>query len=314
MAEGEVVRITVVEGTPSGANFLPMWRLLTAAGQPATACGAFDIAQTRDCGPLAAAGSPYRIEVADHLLDDTGTYHVHFQRLTLPCDGPALTCDIPATGTITDPAESDLHSLTVAEGEIVRITVVEGAPSGANFLPQWRLLTAAGLPAAACGTFDIAQTRDCGPLAAAGSPYRIEVADHLLDDTGTYHIHFQRLTLPCDSPELTCDIPVAGTISNPAESDLFSVNVAEGEVIRISVIEGTPSGANFLPMWRLLTAAGQPATACGPSTSPRRVIAARSRRPAFPIGSRSPIISSTTPAPIRSSSSGSRCRAGRPRS
>ena len=207
VAEGEIVRISVVTGSPSGVNFQPMWRLLSASGLPADGCGAFDIAQSRDCGPLPAAGSPYRIEVADQLQDDTGTYQVHFQRLTLPCDSPELTCHVPATGTISNPAESDMYSFNAAEGEIVRISVVAGSPSGANFQPTWRLLTAAGQPTADCGTFDIARSRDCGPLAAADSPYRIEVADQHQDDTGTYQVHFQRLTLPCDSPELTCDVP-----------------------------------------------------------------------------------------------------------
>ena len=79
VAEGELVEITVLNGTPAGSNFNAQWRLLTATGAPAASCGGFNDAVhgfdlQRDCGPLPASGNPYQIEVQDQGLNDTGTY------------------------------------------------------------------------------------------------------------------------------------------------------------------------------------------------------------------------------------------------
>lgn len=271
----EVVRIGVIEVTPSDPNFAPNWRLLDASGSPVATCGTFTTTEERDCGVLPLTGSPFRIEVQDSGLNDVGTYRIHLQRLGagVSCDDVALACDQGIAGSIDDPIDTDLLSFDSAAGEIVRVTVLEDTPSGADFTPTWRLLDAAGHPVGACGNFSTGVTRECGPLPPAGNPFRIQVADSGLNDTGLYVAILQRLSAQraCDSDALPCDTVQQFEIETIGDSDLLSLSIIEGEVVRLSVVEGTPADPSFAPNWRLLDATGAPAQTCGTfSTSSSR--------------------------------------------
>src|SRR5205823_2183396 len=270
IAEGELVEITVLNGTPAGSNFNAQWRLLTATGAPAASCGGFNDAVhgfdlQRDCGPLPASRNPYQIEVQDQGLNDTGTYVAFLQRLTAAaaCETTPITCDAPVSAPLSPAVDSDLLRFNVAEGELVEITVLNGTPAGSNFNAQWRLLTATGAPAASCGGFNDAVhgfdlQRDCGPLPASGNPYQIEVQDQGLNDTGTYVAFLQRLTAA-----VACESMLDCVIDDAVESDLGRFPVTDGQTVQITVLNGTPAGSNFNAQWRLLTATGAPAASCG---------------------------------------------------
>src|SRR5262249_12319927 len=72
------------------------WRLLDRTGAP-TDCESFGSA---DCLDLAAARSPYRIEVRDFANDAPGSYMIRLNRLNAPCTcgdgvvGVGEDCDI----------------------------------------------------------------------------------------------------------------------------------------------------------------------------------------------------------------------------
>jgi hypothetical protein len=277
VADGERVQITVVERMPAGVNFAPSWRLITAAGSPASLCGSFTTGPQRDCGPLTAAGNPYRIEIIDHLRDDTGPYAVHVFKLraATACDVVRVGCDAPLVGMIESPLDSDLVEIgSMADGEYLQVTVSRRTPSGPNFAPMWRLLNAAGTPAAACGGFTTGPQRDCGPLSVGGNPYQIQVMDHARDDSGNYAVHVFKLraATACDVATIRCNTPITGTIESALDSDLMRMDpIAEGEYVQITVARQLPSGANFTPRWRLLKGAGTPAPLCGGfTTSPQR--------------------------------------------
>jgi uncharacterized protein (TIGR03437 family) len=123
-----------------------------------------------------------------------------------------LVCDVPVTGTIDNPQESDFFNFNVVEGERVEISVVRGTPSGPNFLPAWRILRADGTPASSCGAYGIGALFDCGPLSAAGNPYRLEVADSGLNDTGAYSVRINFLTTGCPVPVAISLAPASQTI------------------------------------------------------------------------------------------------------
>src|SRR5438445_372720 len=162
-----------------------------------------------------------------------------------------IGCDAALTRSTTDPLQADHFTFNVAEGELVQITVLNGTPAGSNFQAQWRLLNATGAPAASCGDFNAAALgfglqRDCGPLPASGSPYQIEVQDQGLNDTGTYVAFLQRLTAAaaCQPTPITCFPYTTLFRSDPLQADHFTFNVAEGELVQITVLNGTPAGSN----------------------------------------------------------------------
>jgi len=269
--DGGIARVVVAELAGSGPNFAPSWRLIDRAGNPARVCGAFGTAEAADCGPLPAAGNPYRIEIEDGARNDSGAYEVRLQQLPAAgaCEFTPIACDVPQVGTIESAVDGDLLGFRVVEGEVVRVTVLENPGAGPGFAPSWRLLTGFGDPALSCGAFASSTSLNCGPLPAAGNPYRIEIEDNSHDDTGSYTVHLQRLTAAraCDDIELVCDVTHADAIEHVADSDLLSFSVPEGETVRTSIFERVPSGANFNPSWRLLDGAGNPAPDCGAFTT-----------------------------------------------
>ena len=94
---------------------------------------------SRDCGPLPAAGSPYRIEVADQNQDDTGTYQVTFQRLTLSCAATTVVTIVASDPTATE-AGATTGAFTVTRtgattaALTVNYTVAGTATAGSDYV------------------------------------------------------------------------------------------------------------------------------------------------------------------------------------
>jgi len=268
VTEGEIIRISVTEQPGGGAGFNPVWRLLDAHDNPAQDCGgALITAAFSDCGPLPAAGSPYRLIVEDGSRNDIGSYKANLQRLLpeVACDDAVVECDVPTPASISDTSDEDLFHFTVDGCETVRVSIVEAAGTLPNFGPTWRLLDGQGHPARTCGDFATAVDRDCGPLCPSGNPYRIEVEDNTRNEVGDYSVYLQRLTptRDCEGETIVCGTNVEGSIDTNGDSDLFSFRVVEGEIIRVSVAEPPGQPANFNPSWRLVDGEGFPATSCG---------------------------------------------------
>src|SRR2546428_459269 len=139
VANSEIVSIATVVTGPSGPNFNPIWRLLRGNGTVVIGYNPFGL---YDTGSLLASGNPYRIEIVDSNQDDTGGYRVHLQRLTAAaaCEAIPLGCDVPLNGTIEDRVDTDLLSFSVANGEVVSLSLAATSPTGVNFNPYWRLL------------------------------------------------------------------------------------------------------------------------------------------------------------------------------
>jgi disintegrin len=257
LAADGVLRVTVQEDDP--VAFTARWRIFTADGNAAPACGDYRTATATDCGPLPAGD--YRIQVSSASAT-TGGAAIHLQRES-GCASTLLECDQHATDEITSPVDTDLFRFTTAGDEYVRVTVRE---ESGTLQAEWRVLTAAGLPAATCGDFQRALSADCGPL-APGS-YQLEVRDEPVAGTGTYTVHLQRLTAAyaCDGERIGCDQLATGEIVVPVDSDLFRVTLTTVDTLRVWV---SPRSGMVAPEWRLLTAAGVPAMACPEFTTTR---------------------------------------------
>ena len=264
--DGETVSVTVVGEPP----VLAAWRLLKADG---TAVPGFENLYPRgaatDCGPLSAAGSPYRIQVADFSSEATGRYRVYMQRLTAltACEGTGLTCDAGVSDSLQSPVDTDLYSFSVTNGEVVSVTVVGEPPVQA----AWRLLKGSGAPVPG---FEYPGVRPaatiCGPLSAAGNPYRIEVADAGGDDSGRYRVYMERLTAltACESKRLPCDtVIVAEALTDSVATNLYRFD-ANGDVVSISVTPKPGGDPYFEPAWRVIDRAGMPVVGFGGGLNP----------------------------------------------
>ena len=263
--DGETVSVTVVGEPPLQAA----WRVLKADGTPVPG---FEVPGVRaaatDCGPLSAAGSPYRIQVADFNSEATGRYRVYLQRVTAltACEGTSLACGTAVSDSLQSPEDTDLFSFSVANGEIVSVTVVGEPPVQA----AWRLLKGSGAPVPGFGSFiPWPAATSCGPLSAAGSPYRIQVADAGNNDTGRYRVYLQRLTAvtACGSTPLPCDTVITATLGDSVATNLYRFD-ANGDVVSISVTPQPGGDPYFEPAWRVLDRAGMPVVGYGGGLTP----------------------------------------------
>jgi hypothetical protein len=247
---GELIHVTI---SGAVAAFTPVWRLIGPDSNPVAGCDTLS-ATTRECSLLLAG--THAIEVQDNGLDSTGTYTLHFQRLTTSqrC-GVALVCDVAVVPTISAAADTDLHQLDGVAGERLHVTI---AGAVGAFTPEWRLLGPDSSPAAECGTFTGTE-REC-VLALSGA-YAIEVQDGGFNAAGTYTLHFQRLTSSqrC-SAALACDVAAVPTISSAADTDLHQFDGVAGERIHVTIAGAV--GA-FTPEWRLFGPDSNPAPGCG---------------------------------------------------
>ncbi len=211
------------------------------------------------------AGLALALVSAMMLVALLGYFLIRLSPAALAFENFNLNCDAPLTTTINPATETDSFSFNATDGERVEITIVKTSPSGANFQPFWRLVRNDGNPASPCGSFVLSSQAECGPLASANGPYRIEVQDFNRNDTGTYRVHLYRLNsnTACENPPIGCNVPVAGSIDDPLDSDFFSFNVIENEFVRVTLATGSPAGANFQPAWRLVRSDGNPASSCG---------------------------------------------------
>jgi hypothetical protein len=259
VADQERVAITIDD---TGGGLTTSWRLLNADGTDAPDCANWGTGILDDC-TLPASGNPYRIQVRDNGANDTGSYTVHLQRLDagLGCEDTPIACDVVQQETLETGFDSDFMSFDVADGERLRVSLDEVAPS--PFQVVWRILGANGDPAADCGTYAVTGSLDCGPLTAADNPHRIQIREWDLNGSGAFRAHLQRLTYgpACDETPLVCGAgPVNASIEDPLDTDLFRFAVEDGETVTLTIVE---SGPGFLARARLLNADGTPAPECG---------------------------------------------------
>jgi hypothetical protein len=216
--DGEWVEISAVSGLHGGTVIDAAWRLIDGRGLPVEGpCGqfgrnGFDYA----CGPLPASRNPYRILVGDDGANDAGQYKVRFQRLSFDaaCSNTALTCGVGLIAEIDDPPpnqmcgfapcpilDTELFNFSVNDGERIAVTVEDTFESDPRFRPGWRLLDRTGYPVdGACGDFNASSRPnfECGPLAAEGNPYQIEVGDVGELPAGRARVSVNFLTSTCE--------------------------------------------------------------------------------------------------------------------
>jgi hypothetical protein len=233
------------------------WRLLTGTGSAASACGS--VARgARDCGPLAAAGNPYRIEVSS-FGGTIGAFELFSEQLDGTCADAPISCGQTYVGSHAIAIASELVPLTFTAGEGERLVIRTRATSG-NLDVAWRLLTGSGAAASACGGFDRG-SRDCGPLPASGNPYRIEISSFGLT-TGAFELFVEQLGGACADAPIACGQIYVGTHPVAIASELIPLGFATGEGERL-VIRTRPTSGNLDVAWRLLSGSGAPASVCG---------------------------------------------------
>ena len=279
--DGGWVEISVVSGRHGGDVIDASWRLVEGTGAPVGGpCGVFsELGVDYACGPLPASGNPYRVVVGDDDARDAGQYKVRVQPLaaSAACATTTLPCGIARTATISDPApeqmcgfaacpvlDTELFSFSVADGERIAVTVENAGPSDDGFLAGWRLLDATGAPVeGTCGDFNASGPHfECGPLAAAGNPYRIEVGDVGQFVAGTARVSVDFLGGTCASQ---CAGDCDGSQGVAINELLILVNIALGNTAVPACIAGDGDRDGSVAISELVAAVNRALDGCGPA-------------------------------------------------
>ncbi len=278
VSDGEMVEISVMSGWHGGTVIGAAWELIDGTGNPVDgSCGQFAQSELYYvCGPLPASGNPYRIEVGDNDDSSAGQYKVRYQPLTLAeeCSNTALECGRALTTAIADPPpdqlcgfalcpvlDTKLFHFSVNDGERIAVTVDTLEPTGPHFLAGWRLLDRTGNPVEGpCADISTAASSFvCGPLAAAGNPYQLEVGAALDLVFGNARVLVNFLTGPC-ATECTGDCDGSGDV---VITDLLrAVNVALGNATIAACGPGDANRDGMITIEEILTAVNKALEGC----------------------------------------------------
>jgi hypothetical protein len=269
VADGENIAFQMLK-TGGTIAFSPQARLLDTNGTPVVCASGSFAGNYYDCGPLPASGNPYRVEVSEFLNNDTGTYDLVVERLSAAtaCDAFPVMCDETVTGQIDDRLSENLHKFTFnvddSNNEIVRVTLETTSGTQTGFSARYRLIDGAGKPAGNCTGMSFG-ARNCGPLLAAGNPYRVQVINATATGSGTYELSVQRVTGAdaCEFIEAACDVETLASLPKRTASNLHLITppILDGEHIRVNV-QPTSDSPGFLPVWTVIDKTGQTASGC----------------------------------------------------
>jgi hypothetical protein len=207
---GEVVRFVTISPL---RNYM---ELLTAAGAPVAA--AENTLET-----ALSQGGSYKLLVRSYFNTQTFDYNLTFQQLKNPCGAAQFICGQLLKSTIAKPSQSDLRTITVVAGEVVRVTMISALR---NYI---ELIDANGVRVSAAE--NVLQV----PLPQGGR-YTVLVRSYFYSQVFDYDISFQQLKKPCGAAQLGCGQLVTDSIARPSESHLRTIDVAAGEVVRIVMV------------------------------------------------------------------------------
>ena len=134
-----------------------------------------------------------------------------------------ITCGQTVSASIQLSSEIDFYSFTAQPGEIVRLVTIS---SRRNFM---ELLNASG--GAVASAENVLQT-----TLPQGGTYRLLVRSIFNSETFDYKLTFQQLKNPCGAAQLNCGQLVSGSITNGSESHIRTIEVAAGEIVRLTMI------------------------------------------------------------------------------
>src|SRR5262249_13006165 len=222
------------------------------------------------------------IVVGDENATYAGQYKVRFQPLGVDsaCSNTPLTCGVARIVTIEDPPadqmcgfvecpvmDTEWLSFNVNDVERIAVTVKNADWSAGGFLAGWRLVDRTGFPVEGeCGDYEETPPNfECGPLPAAGNPYRIEVGDVDQFVIGHAHVSVNVLSSTCETECAgDCDGGQAGGVGEL----LMLVNIALGKVTPSHCIAGDTNRDGTVDLSELIIAVNKALHGCSDSPPP----------------------------------------------
>jgi uncharacterized repeat protein (TIGR01451 family) len=233
------IRVLLRAASAAGSSVDPDVQVFSPTG--VRVCGATRPTPGLVDHQCALSPGQYVIMVRDRGGDDTGSYHLHLQRLSNPvgasnCSG--IDYGQVRPGSVDEPAQTECFALATTEAPtrvLLRLRSSEIDPELRVFAPNGAQVCA--VARGAPGLVD----HQC-VLNAAG-PHSIIVDDRGGDETGGFELYAQRPNNPSNCMRIGYGQTLPGSIDEPLETDCFSLTTTAASVnvlLRVSSSEIDP--------------------------------------------------------------------------
>jgi len=231
---GDVVFTTLTEGAGfNSGGQTPRLRVYAPSG---VQVGSHQDANSVRQDTLQESGT-YVVRVQANTLIHTGTYHIGLEGLSpLSPGAPPLSLGDLITATIDASGETDFYTFTGSAGDVVFLTLTEGAGfNNGGQTPRLRVYAPSG---GLVGSHQDANTTRQDTLPETGT-YVVRLHANTLLHTGTYHVGFEGLSpLSPGAPDLTLGDLTTATIDASGEMDFYTFNGSAGDVVFLTLTEG----------------------------------------------------------------------------
>lgn len=165
----------------------------------------------------------------DTFGDQTGTYSVGFERIDPATNAVSKQFGDLIEGTFTSPAQVDLYTFSANAGEAIYLAVkgIDGVA------PRAKVYDSNG---------DFVGSISSGASYESGRIYIEQSGTHtlifeetFLENTGTYYMGLEKVALAENATPKNFGDLIQGTITTPAQVDLYTFNAAADEVIYLAV-------------------------------------------------------------------------------
>jgi len=198
---------------------------------------------------MPSSGS-YTILAGDTRGENTGVFNLYIQRLNSPKNSVSITYNQTLTSSISKPGEMDSYHFSANAGDkiLARLSL-----SNSNFNLGYEIYNPAGI--LECVTYGftgtISEADNC--ILSSTGEYLILVNDTWGTGHGNYSLYLQRLNNPIGSVAIGFGQLGLGTISNPSETQTFSLSAVSGDKL-IARVGTNPNGLS--PEFRVYSSDG----------------------------------------------------------
>ena len=183
----------------------------------------------------------YYVRVSHYSYQGTGAYEISVQSTTEPaCQ--AIGANGSKTGSLNQPGEGKLYCISLSRGDRIDVTL-DGPASGADFDLYLKMGSPPSLASYDVRGFTTSADESCVFTMPESGTLYIWVKSY--SGTGAFtvrNIVTPYSSVPCE--QITEGEPVAGSLGNAGDDDLYCIDVGEGDQLLVQ-LDGPASGADF---------------------------------------------------------------------
>ncbi len=228
----------------SGA-FLPEIRTYDPNNVIVNACSRYSLGVLVSFNCSLTSSGTYTVRIRDLNNTSTGTYQAYVQRLNGVGAASAVSFGQVVTGTLDTPIESDTYSFSASVNDKLSLRLVRSA---GTFLPQIRVYDYAGNLVSMCSKYSYDELVSITCSVTTNGAFSILVDDLNSSATGAYALHFQRFNQPGNAVQNTFGQPIAGSLSQSAEMDVYKLDLITNDLLLIRLLR---TSGNYQPRFRL---------------------------------------------------------------